>query len=244
MDFHAFEQSLGLTFNNKALLQQAFTHSSHVNEQDDVVAHSDNERLEFLGDAVLDFVAGDLLFRRFPDLPEGALTQLRTAIVRMEALAEQANQLKMGPLLRLGKGEERAGGRTRPTNLCRAFEALIGAIYVDQGLEVVKTFVTPRLLTYLDQVKEAALAKDARSQLQEYIQLNYNITPQFKRAEAVGPDHAKQHLVHVVVGDVTLGEGYGSSVRAAGQAAAQDALTHLDRLPPPTTRQTKHAPKS
>ena len=131
-------------FATRLLLQQALTHRSYVNEHDDEDL-SDNERLEFLGDAVLDFVSGEMLYRRFPEMPEGDLTRLRAALVRTESLAALAVKCRLGEALRMGKGEEKGGGRERLNNLCGGFEAVIGALYLDQGLEAVKTFVMPQL---------------------------------------------------------------------------------------------------
>ncbi|MFN8373949.1 MAG: ribonuclease III [Anaerolineae bacterium] len=226
MNLDEFQDFIGTRFNSQELLQQALTHRSYLNEHFDDDLH-DNERLEFLGDAVLDFIAADMLYKRFPDLPEGDLTRLRSALVRTEALAEFAGQCRIGEVLRVGKGEENTGGRARRNNLCRAFEAVMGALYLDQGTAAVEVFILPRMLELLERVKQEALEKDARSRLQEFSQLTYNITPSYRKVAAMGPDHDKEFLVEVVIGDQAVGQGVGKSKRAASQAAATDALTKL-----------------
>ncbi len=226
MDLDQFQDFIGARFNNRDLLQQALTHRSYLNEHFDSDVR-DNERLEFLGDAVLDFIAADMLYLRFPELPEGDLTRLRSALVRTEALAEFAGQCHIGEVLRVGKGEENTGGRARRNNLCRAFEAVIGALYLDQGTEAVKTFILPRMLELLERVKTEALEKDARSRLQEFSQSAFNVTPTYRKVSAMGPDHDKEFLVEVVIGENVVGQGTGKSKRSASQAAATDALSRL-----------------
>jgi ribonuclease III len=233
MNLDEFQDFIDTRFNNQNLLQQALTHRSYLNEHFEDDLH-DNERLEFLGDAVLDFIAADMLYERFPELPEGDLTRLRSALVRTEALAEFAGQCHIGDVLRVGKGEENTGGRIRRNNLCRAFEAVIGALYLDQGTEAVKVFILPRMLELLERVKQEALEKDARSRLQEFSQLTYNITPNYRKVSAMGPDHDKEFLVEVIIGDNIVGQGIGKSKRSASQAAATDALAKLLSTPDPS----------
>src|SRR5690606_23483963 len=151
MKIAEFQKQHDLNFRNPALLQQALTHRSYINEQDDDDTR-DNERLEFLGDAVLDFIITRVLFARFPDMPEGELTRLRAALVRTDTLAEVAAEMGMGEVLRMGRGEELSGGRQRRNLLGDAFEALLGAIYIDQGLEAAAAFVTPRLMPMVDYI--------------------------------------------------------------------------------------------
>ncbi|NWF68902.1 MAG: ribonuclease III [Chloroflexi bacterium] len=237
MTLDEFQQSLGLCFRQPDLLQQALTHRSFVNEHSGEPLR-DNERLEFLGDAVLDFIAGEMLYERFPELPEGDLTRLRSALVRTEALAEFAGQCHIGEVLRVGKGEETTGGRVRRNNLCRAFEALIGALYLDQGIEAVRSFILPRMLDLLERVMVEALEKDARSRLQEYVQAAFNTTPTYHKVSASGPDHDKDFVVEVFVGENMLAQGTGKSKRAAAQAAASAAL---DLLLPPTPETNEQA---
>jgi ribonuclease-3 len=233
-ELQQFEAQIGITFNNKEFLQRSLTHRSFVNEYEGDMR--DNERLEFLGDAILDFVVADMLFKTFPDVSEGELTQLRSALVRTDSLAELAQQVHLGEFLLMGKGEENSGGRTRANNLCRGFEAVIGAIYLDQGIESVRAFVEPRLRTYLDYVLEHSLHKDARSMLQERSQAELRFTPVYRLVDAEGPDHEKQFLIEVVIGDVVIGQGLGTSKRAAAQSAARDALQKLEQegWPPET----------
>jgi ribonuclease-3 len=228
MDLTVFQRQNGFAFRDTLLLQQALTHRSYVNEhaEEDL---SDNERLEFLGDAVLDFVSGEMLFQRFPEMPEGDLTRLRAALVRTESLAALAVKCRLGEALRIGKGEEKGGGRERLNNLCGGFEAVIGALYLDQGLETVKTFMMPQLLERLEQVFAEQLDKDARSILQEISQATYNLTPMYRLVEAFGPEHEKEFSFEALIGEQVVGHGVGRSKQAASQSAAQDALENLER---------------
>lgn len=223
MDLQEFQAHNQFTFGSVDLLRQALTHRSYVNEHEatDLI---DNERLEFLGDAIIDFVAGEMLYRRFPDETEGDLTRMRSAIVRTESLAELARLCHIGEALRMGKGEDATGGRERVNNLCGAFEAVIGALYLDAGLDAVKRFALPLLEHLLEQVLAEALDRDARSLLQEWSQAEFNLTPVYRIASAVGPDHAKLFTVEVLLGDNIAGSGSGRSKQSAAQAAARDAL--------------------
>lgn len=228
MDLKAIQEQIGLVFNNNNLLRQALTHRSYINEHGDV-SISDNERLEFLGDAVLDFLVGDMLYQRFPDMPEGDLTRLRAALVRTESLAELAQDIGLGQALRMGKGEESSGGRQRPTNLCATFEAVVGALYLDQELKAVRAFVTPRLDALLEQVLADARDRDARSRLQEWSQAEHNLTPAYRTVSASGPDHQKEFVVEVVIGQRAVAHGTGRSKQAAAQSAAREALRLLEK---------------
>jgi ribonuclease III len=226
VELDQLQSHLKLHFNDRALLQQALTHRSFLNEHTDAdVEH--NERLEFLGDAVLDFLAGELLYKRFPELPEGELTRLRASIVRTEALAELARVCELGEALVMGKGEEKGGGRERLNNLCAAFEALVGALYLDQGVDAVRDFVTPYLMTLLQRVLDDNLHIDARSQLQEWSQAQRNVTPQYRTVSESGPDHQKEFMLEVLIGDEVMGSGTGRSKQAAAQSAARDALLKI-----------------
>ena len=222
-----FEKLLGIQFRQPQLLTTALTHSSFVNEYDGADEPRDNERLEFLGDAVLALVAADQLYRRYPHMTEGDLTQLRAALVKTEALAHFAEKLQLGKYLRFGVGEERSGGRERSSTLCRAFEAVIGAIYLDQGLAVVERFLTPLLLELLDEVLDKRLHLDARSELHERLLARQQPPPQYRLKDTSGPEHDKRFCVEVGSGDDVLGSGVGKSKRAAAQAAARDALLRL-----------------
>lgn len=226
MNLDQIQSDLRLAFQNPDWLRQALTHRSYVNEHEDW-NEGDNERLEFLGDAVLDFVVGDMLFQQFADMPEGDLTRLRAALVRTESLGELARQIRLGKYLRMGKGEEASGGRERLTNLCGAFEALVGAVYLDSGLDAARRFVTPMLNQLLQQILTGSLDKDARSQLQEWSQATHNVTPMYRTVSATGPDHQKEFLVEVVLGEMVAARGAGRSKQAAAQAAAREALRRI-----------------
>lgn len=227
IDLEDFQEQNGVSFTTPGLLQQALTHRSYINEHGGAEGH--NERLEFLGDAVLDFLVGDILYQRYPDMPEGQLTRLRAALVRTESLAQLAREMGIGESLRMGKGEEASGGRERITNLCGAFEAVTGALYLDQGLEAVRTFILPRLESLVDDVLEEAIDKDARSRLQEWVQAEMNLTPIYRTVSATGPDHEKEFVVEVLIGDKVVGRGTGRSKQIAAQAAARDALRLVEK---------------
>lgn len=227
MTFDELQHLLGFTFKNPDLLAEALTHSSYLNEHPNEEV-KDYERLEFLGDAVLDFVTGEMVFTRFPDLSEGELTRLRSALVRMESLAEIAKDMTLGAAIRMGRGEARNGGRERVSTLCRAFEALVGAIYLDQGLERVREFVIPRLTTMQHQVIQQALAKDARSRLQEWSQAEHGLTPTYAVLSVDGPDHERQYLVEVRLKDVRVANGTGKSILVASQQAAINAMKRIE----------------
>ena len=222
-----FEDVLGIRFENADLLTQALTHTSFVNEYEGEGDARDYERLEFLGDAVLDLIVADLLYRRYPDVGEGELTQLRAAMVKTESLARLGTDIRLGEYLRIGHGEEITGGRERLTILCRAYEAVIGAIYIDRGMSVVREFVTPPLLALLEHIVDNRLHIDARSELQERIQARLNITPDYRVASSEGPEHAKEFQVEVSIGDTIIGSGVGGSKRAAAQDAARIALEEI-----------------
>ena len=219
-------KGINLKFQNALLLTQALTHRSYINEHG-AADTGDNERLEFLGDAVLDFLVGEMLYQRYPEMPEGDLTRLRAALVRTESLASLAQQIGLGEELRMGKGEETTGGRERQTNLCAVFEALVGALYLDQGLPAVQDFVIPHLNPLLEQIRTEALDRDARSTLQEWSQAELNLTPIYRTVSASGPDHQKEFLVEVLIGDVVAGQGIGRSKQAGAQAAARSALENM-----------------
>ncbi len=213
---------LGVAVKNQALLALALTHRSYINENPN--ASADNERLEFLGDAVLDFVVGAYLYRRFPDMQEGELTALRAALVRAETLAEFAQQLTIDKHLRLGWGEDESGGRNKTPTLCAAFEAVIGALYLDQGVEATTPLIERLSEPMLEKIVEQSLHKDAKSEFQVWAQAEHNITPRYFVVDETGPDHAKTFTMQVRVGETVWGEGQGSSKRRAAQAAAQDGL--------------------
>ncbi|MBI2861840.1 MAG: ribonuclease III [Chloroflexi bacterium] len=217
------EQALQITFANRGLLEQALVHRSHLNEWSGPPLES-NERLEFLGDAVLGSVAAEYLYSTYPQLPEGELTTLRAALVRAETLAKWAKELGLGEHLLMGRGEEASGGRQRPRILAATFEAVLGAIYLDQGATVAREIV----LRFLAPAAEAALAsqslKDYKTRLQELTQAEYRVIPSYHLVEMTGPDHARRFTVEVMLGGEPLAQGVGRSKRIAEQEAARNAL--------------------
>lgn len=220
------ETGLNLTFKNKALLQRALTHRSYLNENPDYPLE-DNERLEFLGDAILDFIIGEYLYHRFPEMAEGRLTNLRSALVRTERLAYFAGLINLGDFLYLGHGEDESGGRQRAAILCDAFEALIGALYLDKGTEQTRDFVYNLIEPSLEEILNSDSEKDAKSQLQEVAQSHYQLTPTYRTVNEEGPDHAKEFTVEAMIGEQVYGRGKGFSKQTAAQAAAQRALDAL-----------------
>lgn len=227
-----FERASGLLFRDKLLLRQAFTHRSYVNEKAETgELFADNERLEFLGDTVLQFIVSDLLYQKFPDFQEGKLTHIRTTLVRKETLAKFAQELDLGHYLLLGIGEEESGGRERIPTLCATYEALIGAIYIDYGnLESVCDFILPRIEAELAETKGST--KDAKSRFQEWGQETFGFTPRYRPIASIGPDHNKTFIMRVDVNGQPQGVGKGKSKGEATQAAAAMAL-HRNGQPAP-----------
>lgn len=219
-------QRLGLSFSNLSLLTRALTHRSYANENSD--ASEDNERLEFLGDAVLDFIVGEWAYHRFPEMLEGDLTKIRSSLVRNERLAEFARHLDLGQALRLGRGEKSSGGHLRDNLLGSTFEALIGALYLDAGLKEVSRFVDP----LLEWTRESVLDElhDPKSELQERTQAQKLGTPRYHVVNMSGPDHARIFDVEVEIAGEVKGRGSGSSKSNAERTAAQDALKNLGIL--------------
>ncbi len=224
----SFETILGIRFQDRELLTRALTHTSFVNEYEGDDTIRDNERLEFLGDAVIDIVVADMLFRRFPDASEGQLTQLRAALVRTEALAQIGARFRLGEFLRIGHGEELSGGRERLNNLCRGFEAVVGAIFVDRGLKAVVDTITPAMLELLEETIANRLHIDARSELQELTQARLNVIPTYEVVGSAGPEHDKEFRVEVTLGGGVIASGSGRSKRSAAQAAARAALDRFE----------------
>ena len=225
-DLTTWQQSLGITFNNISLLEQALVHSSYVNENPDL-APTPNERLEFLGDAVLGLIVAERLYQDFPQFTEGQMTRLRAALVRRETLARMAQAIGLGDHLYLGKGEEASGGRQKPLNLAGAIEAVIGAIFLDQGLARARDFTLRLLETDLQEAVTRGDSIDYKSELQELIQAREQQTPTYHVIESTGPDHDKRFTVEVRVGDTLLGRGSGKSKKAAESEAARTALEKL-----------------
>ena len=217
---------LGLTFHDLTLFRRAILHRSYLNEQPQP-GLEDNERLEFLGDAVVDFLAAEWLFHRLPDLDEGSLTRLRSGMVKNDALARYATTLGLGQMLILGRGEEESGGRTRRRNLSGALEAIIGALYLDQGIEAARNFIRPWFEPTLDGLLRDESDKDAKSRLQEWSQSALNIVPTYREVSMIGPEHAPHFTIEVRIGETVYGTGSGPSKQAAAQNAARAALASL-----------------
>lgn len=212
-------------FSDIFLISRALTHRSYVNEHEEAL--EDNERLEFLGDAVLDFVVGAWVYNRYPDMQEGDLTRMRSALVHTAQLAEFARAINLGNAMRLGHGENQAGGSDRTALLCDTFEALVGAIYLEQDIAGVQDFIFP----FLDNAAEDILLnhknEDPKSKLQEWAQGKGYPTPQYITRSVTGPDHSKCFEVDVLINDEVKGNGTGSSKQAATKQAAADAIKHL-----------------
>jgi ribonuclease-3 len=218
-------KNLAIEFRNKELLEQAFTHRSWVNENKG--QRESNERLEFLGDAVLEFVVSERLYRELPKKEEGFLTALRANIVNTQNLANLAIEIGVGEKLLLSRGEKRGGGESNPSLLADTVEAIIGAIYIDRGFGDAAEFIERYLLADLDQ-KLAEPLKDAKSLLQEVVQAKGQPTPKYRVASESGPDHDKTFIVEVVVEGEVLAKGEGKSKNQAEQAAAGAALVKVE----------------
>lgn len=218
-----FQEKLGIDFQEVSLLDEALTHPSFVNESASPTV-PDNQRLEFLGDAILDFLVGEWLFQRYPGAREGELTTLRAYVVCTETLASFAEQINLGGYLRLGKGEESTGGHSRPANLCAAFEALVGAMYLDQGMRATRSWLHRALAQRSEDIDLHRAVKDPKSLLQEHTQALLHVTPSYGIIREAGPEHAKVFTAQVMVGEEPWGEGSGTTKQAAEQAAARAAL--------------------
>ena len=225
-DLAALQRTLGMSFNDSSLLEQALVHSSYVNENPGFALAS-NERLEFLGDAVLGLVVAEKLYRDPPYSTEGEMTRLRAALVRRDTLACMARTIKLGDYLYLGKGEEASGGRRKPANLAGALEATIATIFLDQGSIATREFILRLFNEELQKVASHGGGVDYKSQLQELIQAREQQAPAYQLIETVGPDHDKVFTVEVRVGDTVLGKGSGKSKKAAETEAARTALEQL-----------------
>jgi ribonuclease III len=213
-------------FKDYRLLSRALTHRSYLNEHPEAL--EDNERLEFLGDAVLDFLVGAWLYNRFPEMAEGSLTRLRAALVGNDQLAEFARQLGLGSVMQLGKGEDDSGGRNRTALLGGTFEAVVGALFLDQGIPAVRRFVEPLLEEASEDILEDRKDLDPKSGLQEWAQSQGLGTPYYQTVSARGPDHAKVYEVEVVIQGKVYGRGVGHSKQAAAKAAARGVIASMD----------------
>lgn len=219
-------QFISYTFKKENLLTLALTHRSYLNENKEHGEH--NERLEFLGDAVLELVTTEHLYHQMPETPEGKMTSIRSALVRKENLFEVAEDIQLGEYLLLSKGEDLGGGRNNAYILANTVEALIGAIYLDTGYEAAKTFIHGFVLPKLDKILAERLYRDAKSLLQEIAQEKHKLTPSYTILSEEGPDHDKEFEAGVYVGEDMLGKGLGSSKQAAEIAAARSALKKID----------------
>jgi len=229
-DLAALEQTLGISFNDLSLLEQALVHRSYINENPGLAPVS-NERLEFLGDAVLGLVIAEKLYLEHPQCSEGEMTKFRSALVRRDTLARIARTISLGNYLYLGKGEETSGGRYKLANLTGALEAVIAAVFLDQGSATAKDFILRLLNKELQKVVSHGVETEYKSQLQELIQSRQQMTPTYHLAEAVGPAHDREFTVEVRVGDTVLGRGSGKSKKAAETEAARLALEQLSANP-------------
>lgn len=219
-DFSTFEDKIEYQFKNKSLLKEALTHSSYANEVRN--GTKCNERMEFLGDAVLSIVTAELLYNKFPDMPEGELSKLRSSLVCTAELSAFAKEIGLGEYLLLGKGEKNTGGKERPSILENAFEALIAAIYIDGGMEKAKAHILRFLNSALENHKMNF--KDYKTQLQEIVQQNPDETLNYVIAGESGPDHDKRFEVEVHLNSNVIGRGVGKSKKQAEQEAAKEAL--------------------
>lgn len=227
MNFAELEAALGLAFTDKSLLQRALTHRSYLNENPDV-PWLDNERLEFLGDAILGFVTAEYLYHRFPEMQEGDLTLLRAALVRGRALSEYARQVRLPEFVLVSRGEIASGGPMRTALLATTFEALLGAVYLDQGYAAAHAFILRFVTPEVEHILEDRLDRDAKSLLQELSQGRLQVTPAYRTVDMRGPDHAKEFTVEVYIGDRAIGRGTGRSKQSAEQDAARAAIIALE----------------
>lgn len=218
--------TFGFTFNDPMILVTAFTHRSYINEHKKS-AESHNERLEFLGDAVLELVVTEFLYKKYGE-PEGILTNWRSALVRTESIGAAATKLKFESMLRLSKGEKRGSDRARQQILANSFEAVTGAIYLDQGYEVAEKFISDHIIATLPQILETGSWRDPKSYLQEVAQEKEGHTPAYKVLSEDGPDHDKIFTLGVFIGSQLRGSGTGSSKQAAQQKAAEEALKYYE----------------
>ncbi len=226
VDWNDCQKNLGISFHQESLLEQAFVHSSYSNENPDF-AWPSNERLEFLGDAILNFIVTEKLYEEFPKLPEGELTEIRASLVCRDTLAEQASSLKLGDWLLLGRGEEANRGRAKTSNLANALEALIGALYLDQGLAKSRRFILRQLKPELEKIKAGKTTSNYKALVQELIQGQKRPTPVYRLVEAIGPDHSKQFTAEILVDGEALGRGTGKSKKVAESQAARAAWEKL-----------------
>lgn len=226
-NYSELETKLGIKFKNEALLDKAFTHRSYLNEhRGDGIEN--NERLEFLGDAVLELIISTYLFNNYPEKPEGELTNIRAAVVRTESLAEESRALGFGQYLKMSKGEEDSGGKDKDYLLANTFEAVLGAIYLDQGFDVCIKYLNKTLLHKVANIVEKNLFIDPKTQAQEIIQAQFKVTPLYEVVKEEGPDHDKTFTVVLKVNQKEMGRGLGSSKQKAEEEAAKMAVETIN----------------
>jgi len=228
-DVEKTEEILGIKIKDKTLFETAFTHRSYLNEHPEYKNPS-NERLEFLGDAVLQHLSSEYLYKNYPNEPEGRLTNFRSAVVNTVSLAKEAKRLGYGDLLLLSKGEEATGGRNREYILANTFEAALGALYIQEGTEFCREFVAKELFHKVDKIVDDELYRDSKSRFQENAQEKRGVTPIYKVVKAWGADHEKMFKVGVYINDELFGEGEGRSKQKAEQNAAIKGLDKLTSL--------------
>ena len=222
------EKTIGINFKNQLLLKEALTHRSYLNENPDWPT-SHNERLEFLGDAVLEIIVTVFLFEKYPAFNEGKLTSIRAALVNRSMLSRVAKEIDLKSVVFISKGEKQGSARSREAIFANAVEALIGAIYLDQGYEVAENFIKQFVLKHLGLVMGEKLYQDSKSLLQEMVQEKLKITPRYEVMEEIGPDHKKEFLVGVFFDDKLIAEGKGVSKQDAEEATAEEALKKIEK---------------
>jgi ribonuclease-3 len=229
MQIQKLQKVIGRQFKDPQLLQEALTHPSLAHEQcTNGTQH--NQRLEFLGDAVLQLILTDHIFKMFPDFPEGKLTQIRAHLANRHTLHRRALAVELGEFLLLGKGEEASGGRDRLSNLADAYEALLGAVYLDGGIRAARKFITAQFALEFKNLKEATPRQNPKGRLQELLQADSTANPQYRVVHESGPDHNKRFEAVVEWQGREIGRGHGSSKKLAEVAAAEDALHNVPRL--------------
>lgn len=228
MTLDELQKNIGVTFTNQTLLKQAFVHRSYLNESKEF--KESNERLEFLGDAVLSFITSQYLYRTYPQYPEGTLTNVRSTLVKTTSLGVTGTELHLGQLLLLSRGEESSGGRTNPSLLADCFESLLGALFLDQGIDIAQKFVEKVLLFKTDAIIKNKSYIDYKSLLQEIIQEETKISPTYKVVKSEGPDHDKTFYVEVMMGETPIAKGKGKSKQEAEQDAATRALENRGKI--------------
>lgn len=227
-DFDKTKQILGADLADENLFKTAFTHRSYLNEHHEYENPS-NERLEFLGDAVLQLLSSEFLYKTYPDAPEGEMTNYRSSVVCTSSLAQEAKRMGYGGLLLLSNGEEATGGREREYILANTFEAVLGALYLDKGLEKCRQFLEKELFSKISNIVDNKIFKDSKSQFQEMAQTKFGITPVYQIVDSWGPDHEKTFKMGVFIGKENWGIGEGKSKQRAEQAAAESGLKRMEK---------------